>query len=260
MFCDAGNAGSQARREARSCTVAVGRLTFAEKSPEQSEGAFLIRVNAMSMRATVAGCILSFCAAVAIAQGPVARDVHPTEDEISTIEQRCVVTGGHAKDLTGKISEVIANWEKATAAAEPALVREQLKGIFEPMRSGAALSPQQSLFVGCVEKSLRNFVDTQLGKPVPVSASGSSQSLQRASFASETEIWHVGCEQARLDAVSRLQAECGKGEFVTLVMECPQLEGNVRVYSAHVDGECHPPSLAPPTKKPLLPGAAHRSD
>ena len=214
----------------------------------------------MRMRRSAAGCLVSFCAVSAIAQGSVERDVHPTADDISTIEQRCVVNGGRAKELIGKINEVIASWEKATAGADSALVKEQLNGVFEPVRSAGALSPQQSIFLGCIEKSLRSFVDLQLAKPIPVTAPGNSQPLQRASFASETEIWHEGCEQARLDAVSRLRAECGKGEFVALVMECPQHDGNVRVYSAQVDGECHPPAAAPGAQKSLLSGKIRPSD
>ena len=214
----------------------------------------------MRMRKSAAGCLVSFCAASAIAQGSVERDVHPGADDISTIEQRCVVNGGRAKELIGKINEVIASWEKATTGVDAAIAKEQLNGVFEPVRSAVTLSPQQSIFLGCIEKSLRSFVDLQLAKPIPVSAAGNSQPLQRQSFASEAEIWHEGCEQARLDAVSRLQAECGKGDFVALVMECPQHDGNVRVYSAQVDGECHSPIATPGTKKPLLPGKIRQSD
>ena len=100
------------------------------------------------------------------------------------------------------------------------------------------MSGLKSIYVLCVEKSLRQFVDSWREKPQPVGEFGNSGPLQRSAFGSEEDIWRNGCREAEKDAISRLQTRCGEREFVAIGTDCAQLAGSVRTYTAHVEGEC----------------------
>jgi hypothetical protein len=177
-------------------------------------------------------------AAVALAQDDVEEDFHPTDVQVRQIEQTCTVSESGMPALDKKVSAAVIDWTKATAGTAPGSALRQLSGYLEQVRSQSNLSGRKGIYLLCVEKGLRQFVDARREKPTAVVASGSSQALQRMSFASEDEIWHRGCQDAESDAVSKLKQRCGERTFVTTSSECAQASGNVRTYTTQVSGEC----------------------
>ena len=154
------------------------------------------------------------------------------------MQQSCGLNDTGMLTLERKVGTVVALWNKATAGAGPAAALRQLGGFFDQLRSEGGLSGRKAIYVFCVEKALRAFIDSQREKPQAVEDLGSSEPLQRSAFASEEEIWRRGCQQAQSDASSRLQARCGERAFAVIGSDCAQRSGNVRTYTAQVQGEC----------------------
>jgi len=182
--------------------------------------------------------VLLTSGAVAWAQDGVEIDFHPTDVQIKEMQQSCAVSDTGMLALGEKVSAAVADWRKATAASAPAVALKQLDGFFERVRNDGSLSGRKAMYVLCVEKALRQFVDSQRDRPQPVEGSGSSTPLRRSTFASEEDIWHSGCQQAESDAVSRLQPRCGDRTLVVVSSECAQLTGSVRIYTAEINAEC----------------------
>jgi len=182
--------------------------------------------------------VLLTSGAIAWAQDGVETDFHPTDAQIKEMQQSCAVSETGMLALGEKVSAAVADWRKATAASAPAVALKQLDGFFERVRNDGSLSGRKAMYVLCVEKALRQFVDSQRDRPQPVEGSGSSTPLRRSTFASEEDIWHSGCQQAESDAVSRLQPRCGDRTLVVVSSECAQLTGSVRIYTAEINAEC----------------------
>jgi hypothetical protein len=175
---------------------------------------------------------------VASAQNPAGGDFHPTDAQVRQMVQTCAEDDPSMLALGNKVSAAVADWKRATAGTGPAAAAKRLDGFFDRVRTEGGLSGRKSIYVLCVEKALRQFVEAWREKPEPVSDNGVSDALQRPDFASEEDIWRSGCRQAERDATSKLQALCGDREFVATGSDCAQLSGSVRTYTAHVDGEC----------------------
>jgi len=175
---------------------------------------------------------------VASAQDMVEEDFHPTDAQVKEMQQSCAVSDPGMLALGEKVSAAVADWRKATAASSPAAALKQLDEFFERVRKSGTLTGRKAIYMLCVEKSLRQFVDLQRDRPQPVDGTGSSSPLRRSTFKSEEDIWHSGCQQAESDAVSRLQALCGERTLVVLSSECAQLTGSIRTYLAQINGEC----------------------
>lgn len=178
------------------------------------------------------------CTAATLAQDPADDDFHPTDAQVKVMEQSCAVSDTGMLALAEKVNAAIADWKKATAVSGPVSAMRQLDGFFDQVRNRGGLSGLKSIYLGCVERAVRQFVDLRRERPQAVAASGSSTPLDRSSFAAEEDIWRSGCKQAENDAVSKLQARCGERRFVEVTSDCAQLTGSVRTYTAHVDGEC----------------------
>jgi hypothetical protein len=175
---------------------------------------------------------------VASAQDMVEQDFHPTDAQVKEMQQSCAVSDTGMLALGEKVSAAVADWRKATAANSPAAAIKQLDEYFERVRKDGGVSGRKAIYVLCVEKSLRQFLDAQRDRPQPVDGAGSSSPLRRSTFKSEEDIWHSGCQQAESDAASRLQAQCGDRTLVVLSSECAQLTGSIRTYVAEINGEC----------------------
>ncbi len=183
--------------------------------------------------------ILVACAAsVAQAQDAADEDFHPTDGQVKELEHSCAVNDPGMVALEEKVSAAVADWRKATAGTAPGSALRQLDGFFDQARNHGSLSGRKSIYVLCVEKALRQFVDVRREKPVALVDVGSSQALRRLSFATEDEIWRRGCKQAESDALSKLQLRCGDRTFVQTNSDCAQGAGDVRTYTAQVSGEC----------------------
>ena len=178
------------------------------------------------------------CAAATPAQEAVDEDFHPTESQLKAMEQSCAVNETGMVTLDEKLNAAIADWRKATAGAGPGSAMRQLDGFFDEVRNHGALSGKKTIYMLCVEKAVRQFIESRREKPQPLADSGSSQLLQRASFASEEDIWRRGCEQAESDALSKLRQRCGDRTFVETNSDCAQLSGSARTYTVQVSGEC----------------------
>jgi hypothetical protein len=182
--------------------------------------------------------VLLTCAVVAAAEEVAGEDFHPTDNQLREMQQACDVSDAGMLALEGKVRAAVADWTKATAGTGPASAVKRLDEYFERVRNEGGLSGRKAIYVLCVEKALRQFVDAWREKPQPVSNSGVSQPLQRSGFVSEEDIWRAGCREAEQDAIAKLRARCGEREFVPVGTDCAQLSGSVRTYTAHVDGEC----------------------
>lgn len=186
----------------------------------------------------VGALILLMCTAITVAQGLADEDFHPTDAQVKAMEQSCAVNDAGMLALAQKVSAAIADWKKATVGTGPMSAARQLDGFFDQVRNRGGLSGLKTIYVLCVEKALRQFVDMRRDKPQAVVGSGSSNPLDRASFASDEDIWRSGCEQAQGDAVAKLQSRCGDRKFIVVTSDCAQRSGSVRTYIAQVDGEC----------------------
>lgn len=186
----------------------------------------------------VGALILLLCTADTLAQDLADGDFHPTDAQVKAMEQSCAVSDAGMPALAARVNAAIADWRKATAGTGPVSAMRQLDGFFDQVRNRGGLSGLKSIYVLCVEKALRQFVDLQRDKPQAVAGSGSSSPLNRASFASDEDIWRGGCQQAESDAVSKLQPRCGDRRFFVVTSDCAQRSGSVRTYIAQVEGEC----------------------
>lgn len=182
--------------------------------------------------------VLLTSAAVTSAQELSDADYHPTDAQVMQMQQSCGLNDTGMLTLERKVGTVVADWNKATAGAGPAAALRQLGEFFDQLRNEGGLSGRKEIYVLCVEKALRAFVDLQRERPQAVEGSGTSEPLQRSAFASEEEIWRRGCQRAQSDASSKLEAQCGERTFVVTGSDCAQRSGNVRTYTAQVQGEC----------------------
>ena len=182
--------------------------------------------------------MLLSCATVALAQETADDDYHPTDAQVKQLEQTCAVSDSGMTDLGEKVSSAIASWRKTTLLDGPLAALRQLDGYFEDVRSHNGLSGKKAMYVLCVEKSLKQFVELQREKPQVLVASGNSEPLQRSAFASDDEIWRKGCLQAEADALTKLKSRCGDRVFAETSSDCPQGSGAVRTYTNQVSGQC----------------------
>jgi len=165
-------------------------------------------------------------------------DFHPTDAQVKEMQQSCDVSEAGIVALQEKVRTAVSDWNKATAGARPVASLKRLSESFDRVRNDGRLSGRKSIYVLCVEKALRQFVESTRAQPDPVAGSGSSRPMQLSSFRSEDEIWGSGCRQAEDDAVSKLQARCGDRTLVVVNSQCAQSSGSVRTYTAEVQGEC----------------------
>ncbi len=196
------------------------------------------RVAVNAVRYSLAALVLLTCNLLASVEAVADDDFHPTDAQVKQMQESCEVSDTGMLALEEKVRATVADWRTATADTGPASAMRRLEEFFGRLRSDSALSGRKSMYVLCVEKAVRQFVDAWREKPEPVSESGASSPLQRSAFASEEDIWKNGCRDAEKDAVSKLQSRCGEREFVALGTDCAQLSGDVRTYTAQVEGEC----------------------
>lgn len=182
--------------------------------------------------------ILLACASITFAQGTEDEDFHPTDADLKQMLQSCFVADAGMSTLQQKVSAAIADWAKVTASDGPSSAMKKLDGYFEQVRSQGALSGKKAIYVLCVEKSMKQFVEARRVRPQAVSASGNSPPIQQSAFASEEEIWRRGCQQAEADAMTKLRERCGDRTFVQTNSDCAQMSGSVRTYTSQVSGEC----------------------
>jgi hypothetical protein len=186
----------------------------------------------------VGALMLLTCITVTSAQDLVDAEFHPTDAQVKEMQQSCAVNEAGILALQQKVSAAISDWNEATVGARPGAAMKHLEEFFDRVRNDGHLSGRKSIYVLCVEKALRQFVESRREQPQAVAGSGNSKSLQLSSFSSEEEIWRSGCRQAEDDAVSKLQSRCGDRTFVVVNSQCPQGSGSVRTYTAEVQGEC----------------------
>jgi hypothetical protein len=181
--------------------------------------------------------ILLPCAPVTLAQEAADEDYHPTEAQVKQLQQPCATSDAGMVDLEAKLSSAVADWRKATTSDGPLAAIRKLDGHFDSVRN-SGLSGKKAMFVLCVEKAVKQFVELQREKPLVAVASGNSEPLQRSAFGSEDEIWRRGCQLAEADALAKLRSRCGDRTFAETSSDCPQGTGNVRTYTNQVSGEC----------------------
>ena len=178
------------------------------------------------------------CATLALAQDILDEDYHPGPAEVRDMQKACAVNEAGTLALQEQLGKAITDWNSATAQARPAAALRQLGDFLDRVRQEGHLSGRKEMYVLCVEKAVRQFVEVRREKPQPVTGSGSSKPLQLSSFSSEEEIWRSGCQQAQEDAITRLQLRCADRTLVVVTSQCPQVSGTVRTYTAEVQGEC----------------------
>lgn len=191
----------------------------------------------MKTLTSVVFLILLSCASVTLAQEAADEDYHPTDAQVKQLQQPCAMSDAGMSELEAKLSSAIADWTKATASDGPLAAVRRLDGYFDPVRN-SGLSGKKAIFVLCVEKAVKQFVELRRAKPVAVAASGNSEPLQRSTFGSEDEIWRRGCQLAEADALAKLRLRCGDRTFAETSSDCPQGTGSVRTYTNQVSGEC----------------------
>ena len=181
--------------------------------------------------------LLLSCASVTLAQEAADADYHPTDAQVKQLQQPCATSDAGMVDLGSKLISAIADWKKATTSDGPLAAIRKLDGYFDPVRN-SGLSGKKAIYVLCVEKAVKQFVELQREKPLTVAASGNSEPLQRAAFGSEDEIWRRGCQLAEADALAKLRLRCGDRILAETSSDCPQGTGAVRIYTSQVDAEC----------------------
>lgn len=186
----------------------------------------------------VVGLLLLSCATATLAQETPDEDYHPTDVQVKQLEQPCMVSDTGMADLSEKLTAALADWKKATVTDGPLAALRELDGYFEQVRSRSGLSGKKAMYVLCVEKSVKQFVEQQREKPQVVTASGNSDPLQRSVFSSDDEIWRKGCQLAEADALTKLRSRCGDRVFAETSSDCPQGGGAVRTYTNQVTGVC----------------------
>ena len=182
--------------------------------------------------------LLLSCATVTLAQEAADPDYHPTDPQVKQLQQACAVSDSGMVELGDKLTAAIADWRKTTLLDGPLAAVRQLDGYFEQVRSRNGLSGRKAMYLLCVEKSVKQFVEQQREKPQALMASGNSAPLQRSAFASDDEIWRKGCQLAEADALAKLRSRCGDRVFAETSSDCPQGDGAVRTYTNQVSGEC----------------------
>lgn len=182
--------------------------------------------------------ILLACASVAFAQEAEDENFHPADADVKQMQQSCFVADAGMVTLQQRVTSAIADWAKATASDGPLAAMKKLDGYFEQVRNQGAQSGKKGIYLLCVEKSMKQFVEARRVRPQVLNATGNSQPLQQSAFASEEEIWKRGCQQAEADAMTKLKERCGDRTFVQTNSDCAQMAGSVRTYSSQVTGEC----------------------
>jgi hypothetical protein len=184
------------------------------------------------------GLILLACASLTFAQETEDENFHPTDADLKQMEQSCFVADAGMVTLQERLNAALADWAKATTADGPLSAMKKLDGYFEQVRNQGAQSGKKGIYLLCVEKSMKQFVEARRARPQAVNATGNSQPLQLSAFSSEEEIWRSGCKQAEVDAMAKLKDRCGDRTFVQTNSDCAQMAGAVRTYSSQVSGEC----------------------
>jgi hypothetical protein len=184
------------------------------------------------------GLILLACASSTFAQETEDENFHPTEADLKQMEQSCFVADAGMVTLQERLNAALADWAKATTADGPLSAMKKLDGYFEQVRNQGAQSGKKGIYLLCVEKSMKQFVEARRARPQAVNATGNSQPLQLSAFSSEEEIWRSGCKQAEADAMTKLKERCGDRTFVQTNSDCAQMAGAVRTYSSQMSGEC----------------------
>jgi hypothetical protein len=183
------------------------------------------------------GLILLACASFAFAQEE-DENFHPADADVKQMEQSCFVADAGMVSLQERLTAAIADWAKVTATDTPLAAMKKLDGYFEQVRNQGAQSGKKGIYLLCVEKSMKQFVEARRERPQVVSATGNSQPLQQSAFSSEEDIWRSGCKQAEADAMTKLKERCGDRTFVQTNSDCAQMSGAVRTYSSQMSGEC----------------------
>jgi hypothetical protein len=182
--------------------------------------------------------ILLACASPAFAQETEDENYHPAAADVKQMQQSCFVADAGMVTLQERLTSAIADWTKATAADGPLAAMKKLDGYFEQVRNQGAQSGKKAIFLLCIEKSMKQFVEARRERPQVMAATGNSPQLQQSAFASEEEIWRRGCQQAEADAMTKLKERCGERTFVQTNSDCAQMSGSVRTYTSQVSGEC----------------------
>src|SRR4051794_34302418 len=99
------------------------------------------------------------CTAAGLAQDVTAGDFHPTDAQVKAMEESCAVNDSGMLALAQKVSAAIVDWKHATAETGPVAAMRQLDGVFDQIRNRGGLSGLKAIYVLCVEKALRQFVE-----------------------------------------------------------------------------------------------------
>jgi hypothetical protein len=162
----------------------------------------------------------------------------PTKPEAASRERNCLAAGTIPTSFKAKVDAAIDSWLSVAATGSQSQATLSLDVVFEPMANGGSLSPYMSMYLTCVKGELRKFMTQAEERPRQVHGVGNSRLLLRASFASDQEMWHSGCQEAETTAVEKLRAGCGGRVFFLQNSQCTQGDGDSRTYSAQVFGEC----------------------
>ena len=178
------------------------------------------------------------CASSACAQDEADEEYHPNDEQVRQLQRSCAVSDAGMVTLEEKVLSALSDWRKETATEGPLTAMRRLDGYLEKVRSQTSVSGKKAIYILCVEKAVRQFVEVRREQPRVLVATGSSHQLQRMSFGSEEEIWREGCRQAEADALEKLRARCGERNLVQTSSDCAQGTGSVRTYNAQVNAEC----------------------
>lgn len=164
----------------------------------------------------------------------------PNEDDIRGIQTLCGAGTVQSASVKGDLDAAIKNWKNASANVNIEVAKKNLTGALTQIKNDANLAPVYKIYIDCVRDTINQFLEDEKSKPKKISAIGRSSALLRSAFVSDDDIRKIGCDEAKQEALSELRGECIGGQIKIQKIDCPQILGSPRSYSATVDATCDP--------------------
>ncbi|MFB0600652.1 hypothetical protein ACETWI_21265, partial [Aeromonas hydrophila] len=138
----------------------------------------------------------------------------PTEEDIQGIKLLCGAGELQSASVQGDVDAALKSWRNASANLSIEIAKKDIAGALGQVKNDSNLAPVYRIYIDCVKDSIQQFLEKEIMAPQEISISGHSTPLLRSDYASDEEIWKVGCDEAELDAKTKITDHCPSGQYI----------------------------------------------